>query len=133
MKPIRVLVSGLPRMLRDIVSGVLESQPDMQVVGAAAEKNELDRAILATSADVLVLGCEEAELAQTGNALLASHPFLEILAVGADGKRSFLYHLEPAAVSLGEVSPRLLMDSIRKTTHSRPWDRPKRPTGASHS
>ena len=113
LKRIRILVADLPRILQEIVTNVLRSQEDMEIVGLNGGSEGLTSAVSRYAADVLIIPWEEEKLAAVGVELLLEHPALEILAVGPDGRRSFLYRLRPEKVPLGEVSPQLLVEAIR--------------------
>ena len=116
MTAIRILVSELPRILREIVTSVLDSEDDMRIVGYTSDTAELDEALRRARADVLVVGCAEADLFRLGDELLAGRPFLKILALDGDGRRSFLYQLKPHVHALGEMSPELLIQTVRAAT-----------------
>ena len=114
MSPIRILVSDLPQLLKEIVVNIVNSQDDMQTVDAPLRETGLTTALERSDADVLVLGCEESELRRRGEELLRSRPLLKIVALDGDGRQSYFYGLQPQMVPLGEVSPRRLVDAIRE-------------------
>ena len=101
-------------MLRDIMEGIFTSEVDMEVVRQVGDKSGLAAAVSESGADVVVVGCEEDELAEIGDHLFQKYPRLTVLAVAAGGRRAFLYELQPQTTPLGEISPQLLVDSIRK-------------------
>lgn len=118
MHQIRVLLSGLPRMLRDIVAELIGAQPDMDVVDASAVPAlgaalpELARRVRPHV--VIVGGGHDAQARSAlGDALLRQAPELRVLALGADGRRAWLYEMRPCEVPLGEVSPAVLLTAIR--------------------
>lgn len=112
-------------MLRDIVAGILVEQPDMEVVEATAAMKSLQVVVDAGSADVVVIGRDDPALATR---LVTERPCLKVLAVTAGGRESCRYELRPQRASLGEISPRRLVDEIRSWMQSerRPGDRIKR-------
>jgi DNA-binding NarL/FixJ family response regulator len=111
--PIRVFISDLPQMLGEIVSNIVDSQDDMQIVSVHPSEAALASTIGEADADVLLLGCEGAEFRQRGEALLRSCPQLKVVAVVGNGRESYLLEFRPRMVSLGEVSPEALVDAIR--------------------
>jgi hypothetical protein len=100
-------------MLGEIVSNLVDSQHDMQIVNVHPSEAALPSAIGESGADVLVLGCEGPELRQRGEALLRGCPRLKVVAVVGNGRESYLLEFRPRMVSLGEVSPEALVDAIR--------------------
>jgi len=112
----RILLVEMPRMLRDIVVGVLADKPNMEVVAEAAAMSEVPETVLETGADVVVVGRDDPPLADT---LLERAPGLRILAMTADGRESWLYELCPQRVPLGEISPERLVSEIRQTQRRR--------------
>lgn len=104
----------MPRMLLDIVTGVLRALDDMEVVDCGETPADPVQTATRTAADLVILGCQEDELTQVGDRLLEVNPRIKVLAVEADGRRAFLYELRPHKVPLGEVSPQTLVRAIRQ-------------------
>ena len=116
---IRVLMSGMPRILRDIVSKLIAEQPDMRVVGAFADDVGVDT-LAELRPDVLVLGSNAADVASLCLGLVQQRPALKVLAVEMDGRRTWLYEMRPHQTLIGEISPATLLETIR--TISRPLE-----------
>jgi DNA-binding NarL/FixJ family response regulator len=114
----RILLVEMPRMLCDIITDVVASQPDMVVVGELPERADLLPAVNRTRADVVVLGLPDSDLPNECGPLFDAHPRSRLLGVAADGRRAFLYELRPQRIPLGEVSPQGLLDAIRLPTRS---------------
>jgi len=114
----RILLVEMPRMLCDIITDVVGSQPDMVVVGELPERADLIPAVDRTQADVVVLGLRDSELPDDCTPLFDAHPRSRLLGVAADGRRAFLYEMRPQRTPLGEVSPQGLLDAIRLATRS---------------
>jgi DNA-binding NarL/FixJ family response regulator len=113
MAPIRILLSQLQGMLRDVVLQLLDGQADMTVVDDVDDPIDTLLAAGRTHADVVVLGMEEDELPGVASHLLDEYPHLKVLAVTPDGRRAFLYELRPELIALGEASPDVLLQAIR--------------------
>ncbi len=111
MESTRIVLVAMPQMLRDIVAGVLADEPDMEIVGEATGVNGLPDAVLEPGADVVVMGRDDPSLATS---LLEQQPGMRVLAVAASGRESWLYELRPHRVPLGEISPKRLVEQIRK-------------------
>lgn len=115
MERTRIITSGLPRMLGEIVGELVRTQPDLCIVGDYGDRGRALEAIERTSPDVVILGLEGLARPDVAD-LLGHHPALRVLAVSADGSESYLYELRPQERMLGEVSPRTLLTAIRRTT-----------------
>jgi DNA-binding NarL/FixJ family response regulator len=109
---IRVLMSGMPRILRDIVSELVAEQSDMRVVGAFADDVGVET-LAELRPDVLVLGSDAADVPALCRGLVQQRPALKVLAVEMDGRRTWLYEMRPHQTLIGEISPGALLDTIR--------------------
>ena len=111
MERIRILISDVPGMLRDIIEEILAAQSDMTVVGAGSDGVGVVEAVERTRADLLIRGDghDDPEV----EAVLEARPRLKVLSVEGDGRHSYLSELRPQVSPLGELSPQTLLDSIR--------------------
>ena len=113
METIRVFIADLPVMLRDIVGRLISAADDMEVAGYGLKDRDLVESVVSSEADVVVLGCADARLSDSGARLLDSRPCLKVVAIAGDGKRASLYELRPHRRAIGEVSPESLIERIR--------------------
>jgi hypothetical protein len=111
LEPSRIVLVNLPRILRDIIGGAVDEEPDMEVVGQLPADSPLRCAVEQQEADFVIAGTDYGfeEISE----VLTQHPRLQVLEVAGDGRESFLYHLRPARTPLGELSPRSIVDAIR--------------------
>jgi hypothetical protein len=116
LKPIRILLAGMPRMLVDIVKDVIASHEDIDVAGEIEGHTGLLAAAMQTQADVVVLREAAGGASEIYHELLRGCPKLKILAITADGRRGFLHRLQPRVVALGELSSSSLIDAIRNAS-----------------
>ncbi len=86
-------------MLCDIVTNVIDTQPDMQVVGEVSDRTELLASVERTQSDVVVLGLSDAELPPDCVRLLDAHPQVRLLGVAADGRQGLLAAIRLSARS----------------------------------
>ena len=114
-EPIRVLIIDLPTMLREIVRETVAAEPDMVLVGELPMETTIAEGARAADPGVVILGSEHPDVVPHCPEVLARNAQLAVLAVGADGRESFLYELRPRRVALGEVSPRRLVEVIRSS------------------
>jgi DNA-binding NarL/FixJ family response regulator len=111
----RIILVGLPRMLRDIIGELVRTEPDLSIVGEYGDSGEALEVIERAQADVVITAVDE-RARPSAPVLLRRHPALRVLAVSADGTEGYLYELRPIERMLGEVSPRTLLSAIRRTT-----------------
>lgn len=112
MPPIRVLIVALPGILRDIIRGLLADEDDVEVVGDLRETEAVLAFMNRVPTDVVVMGCANSELPESGRRLFDEHPAVRVLCLSADGRRTFLFELRPHRVAIGEVSPDELVATI---------------------
>jgi hypothetical protein len=117
-KPIRVVVSELSGMLRDIVTETLEAAPDIAVT-VVLPPNSIVATVDAIEADVAVLAGGPEGLPALGRELLGRHPWMHVMAVRRDGRDASLYELRPFECKLGEMSPETLLDAVRRAGATR--------------
>jgi DNA-binding NarL/FixJ family response regulator len=113
VEQIRVVLSGMPRMLRQIVLALVQVQPDMVIVAETETTNDLYALSRFTRADVIILGAEGSELPAVGRQIVNRSPHIKVLAVSAEGRSVWLYELRPHEQLIGEVSPEELVSAIR--------------------
>jgi DNA-binding NarL/FixJ family response regulator len=103
----RVVLVGLPALLRDIVAGVLREDPDIEVVET---EDGLQEAVERLHADAVVVEDEAADPEKVADAL-RRHPAARVIGVSADGRQAYSY--EPRRVLLGGLSPDTLREAVR--------------------
>src|SRR3954452_6636265 len=112
---VRSVLVALAGLLNDIVLETLDREEDMAVVAEAPDGPTLRRVLRGTPADLVIW-----RLTTTGDAgrldpdLFAEHPSLKVLTVEDDGRHGSLWAMRPCSAALGELSPRLLVDTIRR-------------------
>ncbi|MEU4219133.1 hypothetical protein [Actinoplanes sp. NPDC026623] len=122
MEEIRVLLTDLPRMLREILRNLLAAQPEMVVEIADEPRAPLVSAVDRTRAHVVILGQEAPAMPSRCRDLLERRPRVQVMTVSVDGRRICLYGLRPYREPLGEVEPEKLVDTIRGlVVASRAW------------
>jgi DNA-binding NarL/FixJ family response regulator len=109
----RVLLLGIPRILSDILQGLLADEPDLELVGDLRSEDagvdELDQA----TPDVVITGVRDGVVPATCLDLLSKRPHTRIIGISPRGGRTIVYELRPHLITLGEVSPTALVDLIR--------------------
>ena len=108
---VRIVLVGLPRLLREIVEGALEAQPDMSVVGEAEDASELAETVEQAGATA-VIAVEEA-LDEARAIELVGSLRIEIVTLSADGGRAAVYECLPQRRDVGAVDPKTLAELLR--------------------
>lgn len=108
-------------MTRDLVEGLIESQPDIDVVGSVDFGMPLAAEVDRTDPTIVVLADGEDEIDASCDELLRARPYLMALAVVDRGRENFLCELRPHRTSLGPLLPDDLIALLR------PQGRPEAP------
>jgi len=112
LKPIHILLAGVPPLLVDILHHIVSSESDMAVVGRVSG-DDLLAAAQRTRANVILIGQTGKESPDQYDELLLGHPRLKVLTIAEDGKTGSLYEFRPHRVPLGEMSADVLCAAIR--------------------
>jgi chemotaxis response regulator CheB len=113
VRPQRVLLLGMPTMLRQILRRALAEPAEFEIVDGLALVDLRSSHVLATEPDVIIVDAEHAST-ETANALLYRRCAMRILGISADGQRSTLYEMHPHRVSLGDLTPASLVAVLRR-------------------
>ena len=92
-----------PPMLHGILTRLLATDPEVQV---------LEGASAAQTADVLVLSQPDPEDEAVPVSMLLKSPESRVLALGADARRAVLFELRPHRTALGELSRESLLAAV---------------------
>jgi hypothetical protein len=110
LKPIRILIDAMPRLLRDIVEGAVNLERDMQLIEAPGD-GDLAAAVRQSAADVVIVADEKEAHESSHEALLLCNPHVKVLVVTGGGRGGHL--LEFRRMPVTHMSPRGLVDAIR--------------------
>lgn len=106
----------MPRILEDIVQGIVAAERDMYVAGmcrTGAEPLQTLRTVEEMQADVIIVAGASAGDGSNYLYLLHRRPTLKIVAIAADGRSGFLHELRPHVAALRELSRTGLVAAIR--------------------
>ena len=129
MTTIRILLLGMPTMLRSIIRGITADQPGLEIVGEASQATEWSSLIREARPDVVIMEVTGAAGTDLARELLEEYPRVKVLGLSADGRRGVLHELRPHRVPLGELSPESLIEAIRRSTHRTRTGLPPDPSG----
>jgi DNA-binding NarL/FixJ family response regulator len=113
MRPTRVVLGRMPRLLREIVMQLIQGEPDVQILGEATEEDAVASLLQGGDADVLVIEDAADEGPDFGQRLVCRYPHVRVLALSPDGRRAELRWLEPRITRSTDVSPGELMRLLR--------------------
>ncbi len=106
-------------MLLDIMTNIVASQDDMDVVANVAHNADLARAADRSDAEVVILARNEDVASENEyDELLYDRSRLKVIEIAGFGRRGSLYELRPRRVPLGEMSPSRLLDVIRSSAQT---------------
>ena len=105
-----IALGAMPRLLRDVVESLIESQPDLRLVRRKARWWAWPWSST-PEIHVFIFAAEPPEAELLAGRLLAIRPRLRVIALSKDGRESWLYELH--AEALGAVSPERLLNAIR--------------------
>ena len=113
VKPIRILLLGMPTMLRQILRQTAASVPGLIVVAELPDA-ELDSPdVIAAGADVVIAGADRASEAAVTDLLCRPYP-VQVLGISADGHDAVLYEMRPHRMLLEELSPTTLVSVLSR-------------------
>lgn len=113
-QPIRVLLATLPELLAQVVSRVIEQQPDMLLSGHARDTNELLQ-MTNDEITVIVMGMSVIyPLPGICSHLFAEWPDLNILVIDPAGMQAVHYRLALQHAKLTLPTNRSLLTRIRR-------------------
>jgi hypothetical protein len=114
---IPVVLTEMSRMQVEIVKGIAADAGDIDA-HEVGDYGDVDDAVDATGAPVVVTGAGGRELPERYDALLYRHPRLSVLSIGGEGSAA-LHELRPHRSPLGNISPAELVATIRAAARAR--------------
>jgi Response regulator containing a CheY-like receiver domain and an HTH DNA-binding domain len=113
VRPIRIVLGKIPRLLRDIVVEVIGSESDMRIVGEAESHTRVDDLLRSAQADVFVIDDSAESEAGGRERLVREHRRLRVLVLSDRGKAAECHWIEPHTALCLDVSPDQLVSFIR--------------------
>lgn len=110
VRPIRVALIDMSPMLHGILSQLLKSQADIQVVPAPM----IEEPRTADSADVFIMAAA-GTTSRDAEAVLFARPRSAVVRITDRGHHTYVHTLQPTELALGSVSGEGLVDAIRRT------------------
>ncbi|MFN2227779.1 MAG: hypothetical protein ACK2UY_15775 [Anaerolineae bacterium] len=105
MESYRVVLSNEPRLLRGLLSRVIQQAPGVMVVGQEMDKARLSSMVAESRADwVIVSLWQNGQLPAFLRDLVSAHPSLCLLGMAADGSRARTWCQERGEQALNGLS-----------------------------
>jgi len=118
---IGVLLVEMPRMLHDIVGGILGVEPDLRIVAEGVDVGTLIERVERDQPDVVVLWEPSESPPAVCEELLSRFPRLTVVALEDGGQRGSIYMMRPMRVRLADVSRKQLVNAIRRAARPVPF------------
>jgi DNA-binding NarL/FixJ family response regulator len=113
---IRVLLIGLPPMLRELVRQAASSVADIELVGEISAAEPAGEAVKRYQPSVVLLTSDHLDLRGDWPSLLRQGSCeLRLIALESGGDAGAVFELRPRRLTLGELSPGALIEAIRTT------------------
>jgi chemotaxis response regulator CheB len=91
-KPIRVLVANRPRLMRETILATFADQPDIEIVGEAADESEIFESVNKNLPDFVIVALDHpGERPRICDFLLREHPEVRVIAV-APARNYIVYY-----------------------------------------
>ena len=113
MKPFRILLASMPRMLIEMITRIIAKEPEFVIVGAISECSDLTAAARRSQADLLIVGQRSFAEAIDITAVLSSSYPTRILTITESGHCGALHELRPHHETLVDISAASLVAAIR--------------------
>jgi hypothetical protein len=109
---VRVLVVNVPRLLGDVMGGIMATDSEIEIVGEVSAKDMLS-AIAALGPDVVIFGGESDDADSYLALIGANYPLLRIISIDADSRAATIYEPGGPARQVTDISPRIMLNLIR--------------------
>jgi hypothetical protein len=104
----------MPRLLREIIAGIVDSESDLELVGAVPGPDDLAMLAERDAPDIVIAG-ENPDVGFVAESLLERFPRIRVLEVVGEGRSANIYRLVPSREFIGNLSPDSLLGAVRGT------------------
>ena len=118
MTGIRIALTGLPRILEEIVINIVSTQQDMEIAASFEDYEALLSSTGNAEWQVIVLGLPNSDVENVCKRVSATFPRAKVVGIEDQGRQAFLYELKLHGKPLGESSPTKLIEAIRDAARS---------------
>lgn len=110
---VRIVLVEFAGILREVVRSALDDR-ETKIVAELSDPATLADALRRSRAHVVLWRIDHSDISEPVRRLLDDHPRLKFLVLEEDGRRGFLWEMRPKRSPLGELSPSLLVDVLRR-------------------
>jgi hypothetical protein len=110
---IKVVLAEMPSLLADVITDIIALEEDIEIIPGNWSAADLFEISKASDVDfVILVGRSDSEVILYEDLLLQT-PHVRVLAIVGAGRRGRLFEMRPSCVSLGELSPKIVLKAIR--------------------
>jgi len=113
-----VLVDLRPQLLHDLTRALLSAEPTVEVTRELDSCADLASEVRRSGADLVLLGLANGDFPPECRRLLDEFPRVKLLGIASEGRRGFLYRMEPNLVPIGELDPNRLLSVIKEAARA---------------
>jgi DNA-binding NarL/FixJ family response regulator len=113
MTRIRILLVGLPALLRDILGESLARERDVEILATATTQADLDALVRETRPDVVITGSLGTDAAAIANDIRHVAPSVVVIAIASKGDRATVLSPVRGPLEIADISTDALLKAIR--------------------
>jgi DNA-binding NarL/FixJ family response regulator len=106
----KVVLHDMPLMMREMLREIVAEATGAEVVAEPVSPEDLFATVRAEKPDFVILSSRGPEPPEACRNAWRIHPAMRVLAISPGDGAGFLYELHPRRLTLGEVSPQVLID-----------------------
>ena len=108
--PVRVVLVDMAPLMREVICGLLEDEPGIEVVRELAEgASSIRQLVEETRAEVVIAGAASALVAECHD-FFAERALVRVLLVSSDGRAAHLHGVWPYETSIEDLPAELVLD-----------------------
>jgi DNA-binding NarL/FixJ family response regulator len=109
---IRTVTVTMSPILCDLIAGLMAGQRNLDVVEELDTRDRLEEQLAAIAPALVLIGLGKNEPDEIGLPLARLLPNAKVIAFSSDGRRAFVYSMQPQRTVLLDVSPQMVIDAI---------------------
>ena len=118
MQKIKVMLASRPQIISDVIRNIIESQPDMKLLGEVVDPIQLIVATSEREVDVVIVTPLKAKREPIiCRYLLAEHPNLKIVVLMAKGDAAYLYQSGADKKTIEDPCAETILNIIRDSVN----------------
>ena len=111
---IKVMLASRPQMLSEVIRGMIDRQPDMEMVGEVVDPIGLLVAVREMLVDVIIITpIKTSGVPRICTQLLSRQPLLKIMTLSTEGETAIYYQSDAPKMHIDEPSEKTISAAIR--------------------